>query len=164
MEIDEHIRKRYKNEEGTDTDNTITNLLDKGKSVWKLVEGSNEEWSTSIVKAPRSFSIHHYPSTLFSVREVITATSGGSFEIQPSFFNYYSDIRRSNQDIKRELCPLVNSQTKLLLTMDYKENVLKLEVLESKVPKPCTYAYYKSTKFNFPLKNVQPGDMVELHR
>jgi hypothetical protein len=96
-------------------------------------------------------------------REVISTTTGGYSEVQTLFFNYYVDIRRACVDAKKQLCSLVNAQTKFLSATDYKENALILVILESKVPRPRITTDYKVIEFKFPLDNVQPGDMCELH-
>jgi hypothetical protein len=66
--------------------------------------------------------------------------------------------------VKKELFPPVNTQTKLLSAMDYNENVLRLEILQSKVPKPRVAEDYEVTEVKVPLGNIQPGDMCELHK
>ena len=66
--------------------------------------------------------------------------------------------------VKKELCPLVNTQTKSLLAMDYNENVFRLEILQLKVPKPRVVEDYEVTEVKVPSRNIKPADMCELHK
>jgi hypothetical protein len=160
MDIDGKQSKRPKGDEESDSQGVITKILDKGKSILQITQGSSEYGSAP--KAP-TITIEHLTSTLLSTGGYVTSIAEGTSEKYPSLFSHYSDIRRNNQELRKEMYPQVTSQTKFL-SIDYKKDTFNLVVLESKVPRPLTPADYKDTQIRIKIGSIHPGDMIELHK
>jgi hypothetical protein len=52
----------------------------------------------------------------------------------------------------------------LLTIVDYQQGTFNLALLDSKLPKPLSLTDYKATQIKLKMGNIQPTDIIDLHK
>jgi hypothetical protein len=168
MEVDdpwgEQLSKRAKTGDESEAHGVVVTITSEGLSIQG--QGIGEVGSTS--REPVVTVEYLTSALLTSTESSHTSTTAGPLDKSPSLFSQYMDIKRKNQDIKKEIYPQAwgenMAQTKVLYVVDYQQGTFNLAILEPKGPTTHSPADYKATQMKMKLGDVHLVDMVELHK
>jgi hypothetical protein len=103
IKLSEKLSKKTKGDEELDLEGFLAEFIVEGKGILQIIQGSSEASSTS--KGP-TITIDNISSTLLSTPQFSqTSTTEGTSAKYLPLFSQYLDIKRKNQDLKKEMYP-----------------------------------------------------------